>query len=171
MTITSTPSVPRVCHLGDGGDAAVDGEHERHAVRGEPVDRVGGEPVALLEPARQVPRRVDAELAQRQHGERGGRDAVDVVVAVHAHALAALGGGAQALDGGRHVAEQQRVVAGLLALEERSGRRRVGVAAAREDARGDLAHAELAGEGARLAGSARAYRPAAIEHRRSRLRP
>ena len=60
------------------------------AVVGEPRDRVARDAVALLEAARQVPADVGAELAQRQHGERGRADAVDVVVAVDADPLAAL---------------------------------------------------------------------------------
>ena len=62
---------------------------------------------------------VGAELAQRQHRERRRADAVDVVVAVDADPLAALGGRAQPLDGRRHVAEEERVVADALGLEER----------------------------------------------------
>ena len=42
------------------------------------------EAVALLEPRRQVPLRLGAELAQQQHGERGRADPVGVVVAVDA---------------------------------------------------------------------------------------
>ena len=56
------------------------------------------QPVALLEPRRQVPRRLGAELAQQQDGERGGADAVGVVVAVDADARARRDRGADRLD-------------------------------------------------------------------------
>ena len=60
------------------------------ALLGEARDRRRGDAVALLEPARQVPADVGAELPQRQHRERRRADAVDVVVAVDADPLAAL---------------------------------------------------------------------------------
>ena len=78
----------RAGDLLDGGDAAVDGQDEPAALVGETVERLAREAVALVEAARQMPVRVGAERAQRQNGERGGADPVDVVVAVDADALA-----------------------------------------------------------------------------------
>ena len=75
---------PRVLDLGDAGDAAVDREDEVEPLLGQPRQRAGVQAVALLEARRQVPVDVGAELAQQQHGERGGADAVGVVVAVDA---------------------------------------------------------------------------------------
>ena len=46
----------------DGGDPAVDGQHEPAALVGEPRERLALHPVALLEAARQVPFDVGAEL-------------------------------------------------------------------------------------------------------------
>ena len=78
------PARARLGDLGDGRDAAVDGEHEPAALVGEPLERAAADAVALVEAARQVPVDVGAELAQQQHGERRRGDPVDVVVAVDA---------------------------------------------------------------------------------------
>jgi hypothetical protein len=119
------PACTRLRHLLDGGDAAVDGDDEPAAFVGEPRERLGAHAVALVEAAGQVPVDLGAELPEQQHGERGGGDAVDVVVAVDADAAALGDGGADPLCGGAHVAEQERVVRRLFALEEGTGRRRV----------------------------------------------
>ena len=50
------PERARVLDLGDGGDAAVDGQDEVEALLGEPRQRAGVQAVALLEARRQVPR-------------------------------------------------------------------------------------------------------------------
>jgi hypothetical protein len=73
--------------LGDGGDPAVDGQHEAAAVFCQPVERLAGDAVALLEAARQVPRDVGPELAENEYRERRGADPVGVVVAMDADAL------------------------------------------------------------------------------------
>ena len=54
----------RARDLLDGRDPAVDGQHESAAVVGEPVERLAGEAVTLVEPARQVPVGVGAEAPQ-----------------------------------------------------------------------------------------------------------
>ena len=58
------PEAPGGGDLLDGGDAAVDGEHEPVAVLGELLEGLAREPVALLETARQMPADVGAELPQ-----------------------------------------------------------------------------------------------------------
>jgi hypothetical protein len=67
----------------DRGDRAVDRDQQLRPARGEALDRGGGQAVAVVDPARQIPVDVGAERAQRAHEDRGRRDAVDVVVAVH----------------------------------------------------------------------------------------
>ena len=81
------PQLFRASHLGDRGDPAVDGEDEGAPVTGQPVERLARDAVPLLEPAREVPGDVRAELPQDEDGERRGADAVRVVVAVDADAL------------------------------------------------------------------------------------
>ena len=83
------PGGARGGDLVDGRDRAVDGDQQAGAASGEPLDRREREPVAVVDPARQVPVDVGAERAQRthQHGRRA--DAVDVVVAVHGDPRAA----------------------------------------------------------------------------------
>ena len=124
VTITSTPSRRASSTSRDGGDAAVHREEKLHAFLGEPRDRRRGDAVAFLEPAREMPDDVGAELSQRQGRERRGADAVDVVVAVDADPLAPLDGRAQPLDSRRHVAEQQADRARCPRAEERASRRR-----------------------------------------------
>ncbi len=114
----------RLLHLGDGGDAAVDGENELHALLGEARDRRARDAVPLLEPTREVPDDVGAELAEGQRRERRRADPVDVVVAVHADPLSAFDSGSEPLDGCRHVTEEERIVRDSLGIEERPRRRR-----------------------------------------------
>ena len=63
-----------------GRDAAVDGDGERHAVRLEPVERRAVGAIAFIEAVRNVHHRLAIEMTEEQAEERGGRDAVDVVI-------------------------------------------------------------------------------------------
>ena len=99
------PARLRLRDLVDGGDPAVDGQHEPAAFVREPAERRARDAVALVEAARQMPVDVGAELAQQQDGERRRRDPVDVVVTVHADAPALGDRGADALARETHVAE------------------------------------------------------------------
>jgi len=140
---------PEGARLGDllhGGDSAVHGQHEADTVAGETREGVARDAVALLEAAREVPVGLGAQLAQDEDGERRRADAVDVIVAVDADALAALDGGPDPLDRHAHVAEQERVVARKLGVEEAAGVGGLAVPAPDEHRCGDLAHAELANE-------------------------
>ena len=110
--------------LGDRGDAAVDREHELDAVLGKPGDRLRGKAVALLEPRRQMPDGLGAELAEQEDGEGGRADPVGVVVAVNGDPPAGGDGRADRLDRLAHVPERERVVARERSLEERAGRGR-----------------------------------------------
>ena len=99
------PQPPRLGDLLDRGDAAVDREQAANAFRGQSRHRVGVQPVALLEPRRQMPDRIGAELAQQENRERRRADPVGVVVAVHADLVAGRDGGPDRLDRRAHVAE------------------------------------------------------------------
>ena len=151
--------------LRDGGDAAVDGDDEIDPVGRELLDRLEREAVALVEPARQAPVDRRAELPQDEDADGGRGDPVDVVVAVHADALSRGDRGADAVDGGSHVAERQRVVTGVVGLEECA--RFDGVVEAAPDEHGGrrLAHSQLPGEGLDPRPVARSGDPAAILHR------
>src|SRR5438874_400759 len=154
----------RLGDLRDGGDAAVDGEHEPAALVGEPRQRRPSHAVALVEAARQMPDDVGSELAQQEDGERRRGNAVDVVVAVHADAPALGHRGTDALAGARHVAEQQGVVPWVGPLEE--GPRLLGVSgpAPDEDACRQLADAERLGEPGLNPVRARTNCPGALVH-------
>ena len=110
--------------LGHRRDPAVDGEDEVDAVRRQLLDRLGGEPVALLEAARETPLDVRAQLAQRQKSDNGRGDAVDVVVAVDANPLPVAHRDADPLHCRGHVAEPKGVVARRLRSRETRARRR-----------------------------------------------
>jgi hypothetical protein len=158
------PAQPGVRHLVDRRDPAVDGEDEAAAVLGETRERAAADAVALVEPARQMPFDVCAELPERQHGERGGADAVRVVVAVNADSSAVLERAADRGTGRGHVAEAERVVRGLLGLEKRACRLEVTVAPPQEHAGRDVAHAERAPELDLRARGTRTNMPAAGMH-------
>ncbi|MDX6487303.1 MAG: isopenicillin-N epimerase, partial [Gaiellaceae bacterium] len=154
----------RLGDLGDGRDPAVDREHEPAAVVGESRQRRAADAVALVEATRQVPLDVRSEVAQHEDGERRRTDAVDVVVAVDADPLAGRDRAPDPVDGLPHAAEQEGVVRRQLALEE--GARDVGVAIAApdEDARRQLADAELLGELGVQPVRARTHCPGALIH-------
>ena len=120
--------------------------------------------VALVEAARQVPGDVGAELAQQENGERGGGDPVDVVVAVDADPAALLDGGADLRARSFHVAEEERVVRRLLAVEEAARVGGIGVAAPDEHGGGQLGDAERAGELRLGGGRAVGECPGAVVH-------
>jgi hypothetical protein len=116
------------------------------ALATQPLQRLGANAVALLEAAGQVPADLGAQRPQHQDGKRGRADAVGVVVAVHADPLAALDRGQDAVAGGAHVAEQQRVVTRALRLEEGAGGGGVAVAATQQHLSHGAADAQLPGQ-------------------------
>ena len=132
-----------------------------YPVVGEAPEGVGRDPVALLEPAREVPADVGAQLAHEQRRERGRADSVDVVVAVDADSFAFLDGLVNPLDRDGHVAEEQRIVSWKLGVEEPPRGLGILVAAAHEHRRGDLRYFELARERTRSAVVQRRNRPGA----------
>ena len=159
------PELAGARDLGDSRDPTVDGDHEVDTVGGELLDGLEREPIALVEPARQAPLDAGAELLEDQDADRGGGDAVDVVVAVHADPLTRVDRGADSLDRGGHVAERERVVARRLGSEERARNGGFLEPTADEDGRRDLAQPELLGERRDAVPVARSGAPAATLHR------
>ena len=157
-------------HLGCSGDPAVHGQDEPAAFVGEPCKRAAAKAVALVEAARKVPIDVGAELAQQEDRERGRGDPVDVVVAVDANPLARGDGRSEALARGLHVAEEERIMRRLFALEETARVVGIEMAAPREHGGRDAGDAECARE-LRLS-VRRAVRecPGAVVHRPTTLR-
>ena len=99
----------RLRDLVDGSDPAVHGQDEADALLGESRERVARDAVPLVEPARQVPDDVGAELrgrgprarsrrSRRRRSRRGRRSSCRRRPP------------RECLDGRRHVAEQERVV-------------------------------------------------------------
>src|SRR5215218_498417 len=136
------PQPLRLLDLRDGGDPAVDGQHEVEAFAREPRERVAVQPVPLLEARRQVPRGVGSELAQEERAEGGGTDSVGVVVAVDADPRTGRDRPDDRGDSLAHVAEREQVVLGQAAVEERARLAGVTEAAPREDGRRHLGDAE-----------------------------
>ena len=125
----------------DSRDRAVDRDEQRGAARGEPLDGREREPVAVVDPARQVPVDVGAERAQRAHQHGGGADAVDVVVAVHRDARAACDVGEDPRCAFAQAAERVERVAHV-GVEERARRRRIAEPAPDQHLRRDVRDAQ-----------------------------
>src|SRR5438067_1777845 len=115
-----------------------------------------------------MPVDLGSRFAQHENRQRGGADAVGVIVAVHADPFARGDGRANSFHGSGRVSEQKLVVQRLLAGQE--GPRLVGVAVSAPDehAGRDLADPERLSELARLPVRARTDRPSALLHRGSR---
>ena len=107
----------RVCDLVDGSDAAVDRQENLDTVFDERVNGFAPEPVALFEAAWQEPAHVGAPVSEHGVRERGGADAVDVVIAVNADARALFDRGAQNRQRSVDIAEAGDVVRKRACLE------------------------------------------------------
>ena len=118
------PELRGAGHRVDGRDAAVDRDEQANAVARQPLDRLDGQAVALVEPAREMRLDLGAEPAQHRHGKRGRADAVRVVVAVDADRLAGRDRALEAHARGGHVAQKHRIVRRAVLVEERP--RRIG---------------------------------------------
>ena len=131
--------------LGHGGDRAVDGHQQVGPARGEPLDRRGGEAVAVVDAAGQVPVDVGAERPQGADEDRGRADAVDVVVAVDGDPRAARD---VAEDHPRAVAQAAEGVERVRVLGGEEALRRGGIAqpAAHQHLREHVRDPQLAAE-------------------------
>jgi hypothetical protein len=127
----------------DGGHAAVHGQQQPGAARGQPVDGGRAEAVAVLRPAREVPVHGGAEVAQHADEDRRRGDAVDVVVAVDRDPRAGADVAQDDLDSLGHPGEGGRVVA-VLRVEERGRRGGIGEPAADQDLGEHVRDAEVA---------------------------
>ena len=128
--------------LVDRGDRAVDRDEQLRPARGEPLDRAEREPVAVVDPAREIPVDVGADRAQRAHEHRGRAHPVDVVVAVDRDPRAAAGVVEDARRALAQAAERVERMAHAR-VEERPGRIRRGEAAPHEHLGDDVRHAEV----------------------------
>ena len=99
-----------LAHRLDGRRPAVHRDDEiRVVVLHAPVERIHAEPVSVLEPVRQERRRDRAEPAEHLDHERGGGDAVHVVVAVDEDGAALLDVRPDHLDGLLHSGQHEGI--------------------------------------------------------------
>jgi hypothetical protein len=117
------PGGERRGHLVDGRDRAVDGHQQLGAAGRQPLDRRRREPVAVVDPAREIPVHLGAERAQRAHQHRGGAHPVHVVVAVDGDPRAALDVAEYPLGALAQPAERVERMAHLRSQESAGGRR------------------------------------------------
>ena len=83
VTTTSMPAARGLLDLVDRRDRTVGRDQQAGSSGGQALHGGRAQPVALLEPARDVPGRIGPERAQALHEDRRGRDAVHVVVPVN----------------------------------------------------------------------------------------
>src|SRR2546422_3928226 len=156
--------LPSRGNLADGRDPTVDGEQKLAPLVREPRERFGRDSVAFREAAGQVPADVRAEILKNRDRERGGADAVDVVVPVDADPSTGGDRGPNSLACGSHVSEQERVVGRRLGGEKSPRRLGVAVAPPDEDACCRLGEAELTCERGDLRAGTRRKPPRALVH-------
>ncbi len=143
------PQLLRQPHLGDGGDAAIDGQQQAGAALGEALDVLRGQPVAVRDPVGDEPIAVGAEPAQGRDHERRGADAVDVEVAMDRDPLTRLDRRRHQLDHLAHRAEGRRRV-GLVGGEEGPRLLRRAVPAPHQRHRDRLGEADAFGDRAHV---------------------
>ena len=73
--------------LGNGGDAAVNGDDERRPTIGETLQGTGGDSITVAEPVRDESDHITAEPPETLTEDRRGGDAVDVEVSVDGNLL------------------------------------------------------------------------------------
>ena len=129
----------------DRRDRAVDRDQQVGPAGSELLDGRGGEPVAVVDPAREVPVDLRAERAQCPHEDGGRGHAVDVVVAMHRDPRLPRDVPEDVLRGGAQAAERvERMAVG--AGEELLGRRRVREPSPDQDLGEHVGHAERAAQ-------------------------
>ena len=101
--------LPAQLRFGDGGDAAVHGDDELHAVLMELVQGDGVQTVALFQPAGDVADAVGTVAAQKVRQQTGGGDAVHVIVAKNGNFLLVFDGHGHPARGFVHIRHQKRV--------------------------------------------------------------
>ncbi len=116
------PEALRLLRLFQAGDAAIDGDDQRGAVRRDLPQRIAVESVTLFEPVRHVQVRRGAEQAEDVEEDGGAGHAVHVVIAVDAQAAAGTDGGEDAVGCLGHARQQfRRMQSGQGSVEEAAG--------------------------------------------------
>src|SRR5215212_10930434 len=87
------------CFLG-GTDPAIYSDDQFHAIRFEGIQSIFVEAIAFIKSVRNIAAHISAKRFQRLHEERGGRDAVHIIIAVDRDRLVVLQGITDAIHGG-----------------------------------------------------------------------
>ncbi len=142
--------------------AAVDGDHHPGTGLRQTAHARLAHAVSITQPMRDVQDGLVAQRAQEPHQDGAAADAVDIVVAVDADALAATQGSDDALGRRRHLAEQHRraQVFRQPCVEKRAGMLRRADAAPDEQSRQQRREAERAAQKRLRLGLPRAETPA-----------
>ena len=102
-------------------DAAIDRHDHPHVEARQPLDGRRLQPIPVAQPLGNVVHHVGAQQLQRAPEHDGGRDTVDVVVAVHGNSLASRNRPEQTIDADVQVDEQIRIVQMLQGGIEKAG--------------------------------------------------
>ena len=154
--------------LGDGGNAAVDGNRHPHPVAGRQPQRLGGESITIFEPQGDVIFDLSAELPQHIDQQAGSGDAVDIVITMNGDFLPPLQGRGQASRRPGHPLHQKGIgQIGQARSEKRASRGQIGHPATGQNPgrQGIEAEALRQGEAESLRGPIAAIAPAPCRHR------
>ena len=109
-------------HLLHAGDTTVHGHQQRGAALAQPLDGVAAQPVAVLDPARDVVYHMGAAALQIVNQNTGGGDAVHVIVAENGDLLAVCDGLGDPRRRLVHIPHQKRGMAQRRFLRQKIGR-------------------------------------------------
>ena len=104
------PGLTRPLRGLDRPDSAIDRNHEAHAVVPQAIERLRLQAVAVAHALGDEMLDLGPQQLEETTQDHGGRDPVDVVVAMDDNPFATLDGGEQALDCGRHVRQPEWIV-------------------------------------------------------------
>ena len=106
--------IPAQLRLGHGGDAAVHSDDQGHSLVVKIRNGNGVQPVAFLQPARDIADDLAPHAPEEIRQQAGGGDAIHVIVAEHGDGLACGQGQTHPVHGFVHVRHGKRVLQGRI---------------------------------------------------------
>ena len=141
-------------------DAAVHRHDQRDAIGVQPFDRGRLQPIAVLQSLRDEVRDVGAEQLERAAQDDGGRNAIDIVVAVDRDPFLACDRGHDPIDRDAHIGKAHRIVQMIeRRIQEPARLFRIGEAALAQQSRDDRRYDRAPPPGVRSPGRHRRARP------------